>query len=704
MPLDTIRNMFRSAPVEEPTTSAPSAPEEAVVEATVEPTAADAKNNFEWNVGRLYSADPAQSKTRTWAVRVLSTLLVFPVVLTALLDIGRRMAFSAGLVDGKSWSLIDKASQGVQSLSARVSQAYQSLTQPKVLTLEEKNEQIKNQIGRQTEKLIDGYKGLNGGLFHTNSSFSSPHALKSEKQIARAQEALRELINDYVSLNATSTEDFVEVTRAAEGLVWDSINAVAGDEYYIENKIERNGEPEFLRRVAREEFFDKVVPINRPILAEKFIALAQSEPKFALALSQGVDAKVLTRGRAQDALEGQVRAVFNNGLETGLESAEEAVQDLNRAAIVTGLLSENEALFISDGIEVPVEVLAAAAAKDVARNQTDQTTDADEVRQLTQAAKGLREKNRLEAEDESTFINVAREQINQARAIVAAEDDLLRVEAEELEAQRAQEVLKLEAQETLLNTFSGMLSLIQSKQAEMNAQFDVYRTMEVERESVTNQLVELRSRVVTVHGHKMNVLQAASEYYRAVGEISRNKRLTSQQKKQEISDLSNHGFSQQTIDRINELKDLEPRVKEVIDNMAVLASEIEAKHEEILKLNAMFKVFKRNNFAGLEQNRAEIESVEKRVRNDQTVLNRTFVSLIERKDGLMSRLRAEERVVLVNLDPQGNREEVDALVKAFAQGEVELPKARSYVTILKHGMQNAFGSLVSRLFRSTEAA
>lgn len=72
------------------TPSAPVAPAAPVVEAT----AKEATQSFEWNVGRLYSSEPGKSSFRTWAVRILSTLLVFPLVLTLLVDLGRRLAFS----------------------------------------------------------------------------------------------------------------------------------------------------------------------------------------------------------------------------------------------------------------------------------------------------------------------------------------------------------------------------------------------------------------------------------------------------------------------------------------------------------------------------------------------------------------------------------------------------------------------------------
>ncbi len=164
-------------------------------------------------------------------MRVLSVLLLPFTILTLIVDLGRRLAFSAGLVNGKSFSLITKTGEAAQAVASKVQSVYKSYM-GKDLTVEQLNERSQKEIQAHAKQLVDGYRALNGGTFHTNSSFSSPHALNGERQISRAQTDLINDINAFVARNATTAEDFVQVLAQAKAMVSEQINEAAGDDVF----------------------------------------------------------------------------------------------------------------------------------------------------------------------------------------------------------------------------------------------------------------------------------------------------------------------------------------------------------------------------------------------------------------------------------------------------------------------------------------
>ena len=683
------------APVEQPkvneveltetptTTSAPSAP-------VAEAAAQDAKTNFEWNVGRLYSSEPGKSTARTWAVRILSTLLVFPLVLTAIVDLGRRLAYSVGLVNGKSFSLIDKASAGCKAVADKVSSVYQSYCKP--LTKEELNAKSQAAIKAHSEKLVDGFKALNGGYLHTNSSFSSPAALNAERQIEKAKVDLIAEVNTYVARNATGTEDFVAHLTTAKAMVASSLAEVAGDAFYIQNKSERSGPRPFIRDWANVEF-QAALEGNKQTV-EQFVGFAKQEPDFAAGLKKGVEAGVLTDKQAKSALKQQVEAVYSQGLETGLEAANTGAERLLESGVTAQVVSKEEAASVDESIQPDVDVLADAAARDVARKQqTNPAITEDEITiQLTKAADGLKQKKKLKPEDETKFLTAAKAQLAKAKEAVEAETLKQKQEADELAAKQVAEVQKAADQSSLLGKFVGMLGLIAKKQEELTAQFLKFDELEAKRQTVTDSLETIRTTAVTVRGVPMTILQAAGEYYKAVSAIS-NSGQTPAAKKQQVKDLGNQGFSQQTIDKINQLKALEPQLTEVLDQQDALAQAIDTQHEEVATLMAKFKVYKKNNLAQLEvRNRKVVTDTEKRIETVQRTLDQRHRQLAQVDTSLIGRLRPEPLRV-VNIDPTANKEEVEALVDAFGRSQAieddSVPTAIPRTTIAWNGVKRA---------------
>lgn len=667
------------------TPSAPSAPVAPVVEATAEATK---QSNFEWNVGRLYASEEGESKLRVWPIRILSTLLVFPLLLTLIVDIGRRIAFSAGLINGKSWSLIDQVTGGCRAVADKVSAIYRSYKKPK--TVEELNKQSRETIRSQAKRLIDGYRALNGGYLSTNTSFSSPTALNAEKQIGRAKADLANEVNAYVARNATGTENFGEHLAVVQAIVREEINAAAGNEPYIQSKVERNGPRQLLSNWANGEVLGAFGKDSQ--ISEQFVKLASQEPDFALSLKRGVDSGILTERQAKQAIKKQVHAAYVEGLKIGLQAADAAGMAALESGVQSQLVNEAEATFIASSIRPEVEILAAAAARDVARQQTVDTTEAEVMHQLTKASDHLKQKKRLNPEDETRFLTAAKAQLAKEKEAVEAEALKQKQEAEELQAKQVAEVQKAADQASLLGKFLGILGLINKKQEEHVARFLKFDELDARRQAVTDSSETIRTTEVTVRGVPMTILQAAGEYYKAVAIIS-NSGLTSGAKKQQIKDLANQGFSQQTIDKINQLKALEPELTAVIDQQDALSQEIDQKHEELATLTAQFKVYKKNHLGQLEaRNRDVVVKTEKNIDLAQRPLDQRHRQLTQVDVRLIDRLRPEPLRV-VNLDPATNRAEIEALVEAFAQSqkpteEVVIPEPVPRKTLIWHAIRH----------------
>ncbi len=648
----------------EETPTAPSAPALEAEEAVVVLAAQEGqKGNFESLLGRLYRHEEGHSAVRTWTVRVLSTLFVFPVVLTALLDLARILAFSAGLINGKSWSLIDKTSDTCKALADKVQSVYKSTSQEK--TVEQLNEESKLQLKKHAQKLVDAYRSLNGGYFHTNGSFSAPFALNAEKQIAKEQAELIRLMKDYVVRNATSTEDFETHLAAAEKLVEEAIKTAAKDDVYVENKVERKGPRRSLAEVVDEEFLE----ISDYTFAKEFIDLARHEPNVAAGLDFGVKKYIITKKQAKDALAQHVQAAYVRGLEEGLDEASRVAGKIVEEAKQHNLITDEESEKIASSVSADVNALAKAAARDVARNQTEETSDTEVTQQLSKAADNLKEVGRLKAEDETQFLTEAKAQLEAAKQAVEAERAARQAAEEVEEAQRAIEVQRAQTQAGLLNTFIDYLNMVGQKQEDLLNLHKDRNQLEALRQETENQVAQLSRQTVEINGRQRNIMEAAREYQRAVIAISSSKTLGDEEKRQRLQDLVNQGFDQLTIAKINEFNALVPRLQAVIDQMATLSEKIKVKHPELLDLIAVYKVFKANNLKQLEQpTRKVVSETEKRVFLVQDNLNERYNHLLLR--GIVQRIKGQP-VPVVNQDPEANRAEVARLLKEYAEAQIE---------------------------------
>ena len=132
------------------------------------------------------------------------------------------------------------------------------------------------------------------------------------------------------------------------------------------------------------------------------------------------------------------------------------------------------------------------------------------------------------------------------------------------------------------------------------------------------------------------------------------------------------------------MQTLNATLTEVIARQANLARDIESEHDEVVRLRAVYSVFKKNNFSQLEtENRKSVAEQEVQVNKDQRVLNDRHDQLLG-KAKIMARLRLDQPSIPVNIDPTGNRNEVEALLRALEEkpqnDEVELLAPRPFHT------------------------
>lgn len=632
---------------------------EGAIEGAVEGAKAETQSKFEWNVERLFAHNENHSLFRTWFVRILSLVVGIP---TLFLDLVRLGAFKLNLVDGKSFSLIDKASEGCQSLAAKVSAAYSYLTTPKELTLDEQNEISKQKMKDAAAKYVASYQDLNGGYFHSNNSFSTPHALKAEAGIRSAKRELISLANEFAIRNAGSTDGVSRVIGTAKELVRFAIDEAAQDNVYIENKVARLSPRLALRDVAFAEFehaFEH--PMNKSSLASKYVELASNSENFAADLRKGVESGILTEEQAKGAVGLQAEASYVNALKEGAQEAETAVTAVLNAGIKEGVVSRDEAVAINEKIQPPVEDLAQAAAKDIAK---DDISEMQVKTKLIQTSKALQKAKRLKDKDVSAFLTSAEAALAKAKVEVEAERIRLEAETVRLEAERVALVQKTASQQSLFSQFDGMLELISKKQSELTSQFVSYDQMEIDRLEIAKQLEEIRDEKVTIRGSQVTILSAAGEYFDVLVKLSASS-MTPIERKNQLDALEAQGFTAQTIAKIEQLKALEPRFRDLINRQAALAVDAEKNHDEVVRLKAVYRVFRKNNFKGLETaNRKAVGAQEVVIERTQKTLNDRHLGLVG-KSGIRARLTLDQPSSAVNVDPEANRSEVAALVENF---------------------------------------
>lgn len=639
------------------------------------------ERHFEWNLGRLLFQREGESNARAWTVRVLSILFVFPVVLTAIVDLGRRLGYAIGNVsptvgkyfDGKSWSLIEKLSSAAEKASSIFNST------PKGPTLQDLNRQSTQAMQSAVVKLIDGFRKLDGGCLG-HDSFSTPTAKAGEKQIDKAQKELAQAVHVFLSHNVAKTEDYAAQLENLKGYIRKLIQSEAADDFYIENKTLRTGPRQLVATVAFNEFLKALEETFQPVFADQFIRLAIQEPDVAQRLKMGVTQEILTPAQAKQAIEQYAPVVYSQHLETGFSEASTAVQELLDSARTNELVSPEEAEAINSKIQPDVAKLVTAAVQQIARKYTPRTNDAIVREQLSSIADQLMAEKRLDPQNKTTFLIDGETQFLALKAVREAESEAqkqLREQAElrekqaaeAAEAQRIEQVQKAADQAELLGQFKDFLALIAKKQTKLDDSFHKHDQMVIEQQQIANDMDKLlKTEVVMLcEGNqvKMGLLKASAVYYQEKVRISRLNK-TDAEKNQMMSALINN--DKHTIDLIEQLKKVDEMLTQKLHEMATLSEKIKSQYGELIHLIGVYNVFAKNNINRLEDaNRKEIGLLGKSVSDTQ-----------KRLDTRYSNLRLRSDPTLLNQDEAGNRAEVEALLKDYraSSGEDEtLPSA-----------------------------
>lgn len=194
-------------------------------------TVQSVEKKFEWNVQRLWAEKQGESKIARVAIAVLAS---GPALL---LDLVRRALFAVNLVDGKSFSLIDKASAGVQTLSSKVKTAWENYKNPSFATLNKRSE---SNLNSKVKDVVDAYIRLDRNFLGiTRNVFGS----NPEKNVNQTISKLLKAIEDHVQLNKdliSDSETFEAVKLSTVELVHNFIEEASKDETYFGVKTDRS--------------------------------------------------------------------------------------------------------------------------------------------------------------------------------------------------------------------------------------------------------------------------------------------------------------------------------------------------------------------------------------------------------------------------------------------------------------------------------
>lgn len=665
-------------PVEKPVTSTDTSTETAPVSTPaveVAGTVQSVERNFEWNVGRLFKHEEGHSKARTWAVRVLSVALVLPLVLTVIVDLGRGLGFMIGnksatvgkYFDGKSFSLIDKVSTGVKTISDKVRVAYKNFMHPEY-TVEQLNQFSEKAMKAHVAKLVDGYRSLNGGRIHSNDSFSTPTALAAENQIVQAQKDLIAVANEMIARNATQVEGFESYTQSVNDKIDAMIREAAGDDRFVANKTVREGTPELMSEVAIREL-DKACEANQPVVAQQFVEVAKQDEDFVAALGSGIEQEVLTEAQAKQALIAQAPVVFSESLESGLDAAVKAEKEFVESAVEAEIITQEEGAQIAS--KAAVVQLAAAAAKDVQKSRTPAEKPEAVQAKIVKAADQLIRDKKLASTDKSVFMTEVQKNLQAAAAAAEADRIALdtarqqaEVEAQQqtqaIEAERLAQVKKAEDQSNLFGKFNDLLTILTKKQVSLTEQIELRDKLNVEREKLTKDHDNIVNTTVMVKGNQETLLKAEQLYQAELNKISAKKNLTDAERSAQINALVSSGdFSEQIIELMTKLKELTPELQAKTKEVSDAAEKVENINVELQTLVQVYRVFSASHKAELETDkRNQVVVLEKGVFDAQEKLNQRINDLF--KHGIMARLRPQ--VAVVNTTRDGNEAEVNALI------------------------------------------
>ncbi|OGN56205.1 MAG: hypothetical protein A2796_04670 [Chlamydiae bacterium RIFCSPHIGHO2_01_FULL_44_39] len=551
-----------------------------VVEATVK----GKKPEFESIMKTSFSKGQGHTMTRTVAVGLISTLF-FP--LLVLVDLGRWLAFSVGLVNGKSFSLIDKTSDACQKVANKIYVLW--------------NGTVEKRVGKDVKNLVNAYRRFNDGLFN-----SSP-AVSAEQDIRKYQQSLVKLIGELAGEKSSSTAQFASQVQEAKQFVVTAIQKASLGSLYIENKVKRKGPPPCLGDVIQKEFL-AAFGLSTSALGLAYGKLAVKEADFPAALRLGLDNQYFLSDHVKEIIQKVAPKIFLNKLPEGLKPAQEFTEGFLSSAVTKKLISKEEKRELVKQAKVDISELASGAAVDILMRAPGVASDEEVVQQLEAAAENSITQGYLQPTDKPEFIAKAKtiidsEQGKQQAAIVA----------ETAASDQAQ------GEVALVNDIVKLLGLIQSKQKNLSVMCTQYEEKDAARKAINRTLEELTDKTVLMNGKQVKLTAIIEPYKKAMQKIQKN--LVPQDRVKLEQALCSKEFPQQSIEQIKKYLALLSEVQAIDNELAVLQTDIMYNYREIEEYLVASRFLLNDNKRTFSQKSKQlVETVQRSTDNTQNQL------------------------------------------------------------------------------------
>ncbi len=741
---------------------------------------------FESLTGRLLFGETLQHRSVARTLAGVAALILTG-FLPVLFDLVRTPLYLAKLIDGKSWSLIDKASDGVKALAAKVNTfcAAPKLTEEQALNA-------------QAKRMIEGYRQQkSNGLFGAVKAADSRDAENGVDEVKAAAEHLVRLANEYV-LGAENEEEFAaraeEVKEKVKGFLREAALTKTGrDETWNPNKTLLANNPvlelEDLYEVAFETFESIFLGKTNckavePAFCLKMAKAAKDTETSLDILSRGVKNKTLSPDQAKAAVANQaLSALHENLLGGGVPEATEAFHEVLALAVQKSLINAEEAKEIKTGPAVADALADAAdqlnksnrlspedrgnflhagssllieeesdAESDAGTPSTENgrpaapqgtggfrnaasnlfstlrnagsklfSTNKPEIKEDDEkGTEELTEEDRQRLERQNKHDNDTPTPTGQTPDAVLPKSDpaaeARKAEAERKEKEAAvskirqdyEEQVKTAAEQMKVVTgertmeraswlakFTDLLGIIEEKQDDLSkTTYVAYKGLEALDKKLGEDRDKIGKKSVVVKGKAMDLFVAYTQYQNDKKAILRDDSVSAVAKKEKITKLSTEKFDRDTIDSILKLIELDKKIEENLDRMIVACGDIKKQFDSIRELIAIYEVFAgHNKEAQLGKDTAEKrlvdlkkEQVDKAQKALKTEYKRVFrIQKVEKLD------------ITVNVDREGNKDEVDDILTAHKKAEIAYKKAEQNARNVDQAI-----SSVGEFFEGTE--
>jgi hypothetical protein len=334
---------------------------------SVSGTVQSIEKKFEWNVQRLWAVKEGESKIARVAIAVLAS---GPALV---LDLVRRALFAVNLVNGKSFSLIDKASAGIQTLSSKVKTAWENYKNP---SLEVLNKRSESNLKSKVKDLVSAYIRLDRNFLGiTRNAFGS----NQEKNVNQIMSKLLNAVEEHIQLNKDLISDsktFEDVKRHALELVHNFIEEASKDETYFGVKTDRSSKRplDFQIKCELQKFLEN---------KQKNISIPEKKSNsFVSDLINRLFQNKIETPLALNALKRYISDFYNQALTVvGYGKAKEIKASILAQASEKGLISPEVKKEIEKSVaeKVKVETLAKGAAIDLMSEQALSDRKSEEI-------------------------------------------------------------------------------------------------------------------------------------------------------------------------------------------------------------------------------------------------------------------------------------------------------------------------------------